>query len=60
MTVEKRFKERYKSGDTPWDAGQPDFNLIETSKPTQGLVVPDAETVGTTSASIRIKVIGDR
>ena len=29
MTVEERYKERYKSGDTPWDVGQPDFNLIE-------------------------------
>jgi methyl halide transferase len=25
MTIE----ERYKAGDTPWDVGQPDFNLIE-------------------------------
>jgi len=35
MTVEERYKERYKSGDTPWDAGRPDFNLIEvvTQKP---------------------------
>ena len=30
MSIEKRFRERYKSGDTPWDAGKPDFNLIET------------------------------
>ena len=30
MTIEKRYKNRYKSGDTPWDAGRPDFNLIET------------------------------
>jgi 2-polyprenyl-3-methyl-5-hydroxy-6-metoxy-1,4-benzoquinol methylase len=30
MTIEKRFRDRYKSGDTPWDAGKPDFNLIET------------------------------
>ena len=29
MKNEARFRERYKSGDTPWDAGQPDFNLIE-------------------------------
>lgn len=29
MTVEKRYGERYKSGDTPWDVGRPDFNLIE-------------------------------
>jgi len=35
MTMEDRFKERYKSGDTPWDIGQPDFNLLEvvTKKP---------------------------
>jgi len=30
MTIEKRYKNRYKSEDTPWDAGRPDFNLIET------------------------------
>jgi SAM-dependent methyltransferase len=30
MTVEERYRDRYKSGDTPWDVGQPDFNLIET------------------------------
>jgi SAM-dependent methyltransferase len=30
MTIEDRYRERYKSGDTPWDVGQPDFNLIET------------------------------
>lgn len=30
MTIEERYRERYKSGDTPWDAGRPDFNLIET------------------------------
>ena len=29
MTVEERYRKRYKSGDTPWDVGQPDFNLIE-------------------------------
>lgn len=35
MTIEKRYSKRYKSGDTPWDVGQPDFNLIEvvTEKP---------------------------
>jgi len=30
MTLEKRFKERYKAGDTPWDIGKPDLNLIQT------------------------------
>jgi hypothetical protein len=32
MTIEDRYK---RSGDTPWDIGQPDFNLIEvvTKKP---------------------------
>ena len=30
MAEENRFKERYKAGDTPWDIGQPDFNLIQT------------------------------
>ena len=29
MTVEEEYRERYKSGDTPWDFGKPDFNLIE-------------------------------
>lgn len=29
MSLEDRFKERYKSGDTPWDIGKPDFNLLE-------------------------------
>ncbi len=35
MTIEERYRERYKSGNTPWDVGQPDFNLIEvvTQKP---------------------------
>jgi methyl halide transferase len=35
MTMEDRFRERYKSGDTPWDIGKPDFNLLEviTGKP---------------------------
>jgi ubiquinone/menaquinone biosynthesis C-methylase UbiE len=30
MSFEDRFKERYKTGDTPWDIGKPDFNLTET------------------------------
>ena len=30
MTAEERFKKRYESGDTPWDIGKPDFNLIQT------------------------------
>ncbi len=29
MTVEERYRERYQSGDSPWDIGQPDFNLID-------------------------------
>ena len=29
MSVEEQFKERYKSGNTPWDIGEPDFNLIQ-------------------------------
>ena len=37
MTVEEHYRQRYKSGDTPWDVGRPDFNLIEvvTNKPIQ-------------------------
>ena len=30
MSVKNRFKERYKTGNIPWDIGKPDFNLIET------------------------------
>jgi methyl halide transferase len=30
MATEERFKKRYESGDTPWDIGKPDFNLIQT------------------------------
>ncbi len=30
MTAEEPFKRRYESGDTPWDLGKPDFNLIQT------------------------------
>jgi SAM-dependent methyltransferase len=30
MPAEERFKERYASGDTPWDIGKPDINLIQT------------------------------
>ena len=30
MAEENHFKERYKTGDTPWDIGKPDFNLIQT------------------------------
>jgi len=30
MTAEEHFKKRYESGDTPWDIGKPDFNLIQT------------------------------
>jgi len=29
MKAEDKYKERYKSKDTPWDIGKPDFNLIE-------------------------------
>jgi 2-polyprenyl-3-methyl-5-hydroxy-6-metoxy-1,4-benzoquinol methylase len=43
MTIEERYRERYKSGDIPWDIGQPDFNLIEvvTLKPVRGCKVLD-------------------
>jgi methyl halide transferase len=30
MTVEESYKNRYEAGDTPWDIGKPDFNLIQT------------------------------
>ena len=29
MSVEDSYRERYKKGNTPWDLGKPDFNLIE-------------------------------
>jgi SAM-dependent methyltransferase len=29
MTVEDRFKQRYQAGNTPWDIGRPDPNLIQ-------------------------------
>src|SRR5437763_8564361 len=28
MTPEDRFRDHYKQGETPWDIGKPDFNLI--------------------------------
>lgn len=30
MTREERFRQRYESGDTPWDIGKPDVNLMQT------------------------------
>jgi len=30
MAEEDRFKQRYRSGNTPWDIGRPDSNLIQT------------------------------
>ncbi|MGA9755787.1 MAG: methyltransferase domain-containing protein [Desulfobaccales bacterium] len=30
MTAAENFQKRYESGDTPWDIGRPDFNLIQT------------------------------
>jgi SAM-dependent methyltransferase len=35
MSLKQRYGDRYKAGDTPWDVGKPDFNLIEvvTSHP---------------------------
>ena len=29
MSVEEGYRERYCSGNTPWDVGKPDFNLID-------------------------------
>ena len=30
MTLKDRFKKRYEAGDTPWDIGKADINLIQT------------------------------
>ncbi|SFG09286.1 Tellurite resistance protein TehB [Desulfotomaculum arcticum] len=30
MMIEEGYKKRYKAGDTPWEIGKPDFNLIQT------------------------------
>lgn len=30
MTIEERYRKSYKAGETPWDIGKPDFNLIQT------------------------------
>ena len=29
MSYQERWEERYRTGDTPWDIGRPDFNLID-------------------------------
>ncbi len=64
MAVEERYRERYKSGNTPWDIGQPDFNLSEvvTQKPIRSCKVLDIGC-GTGDNSIwlaqnRFQVIG--
>jgi len=64
MTVEEGYKEKYKSGNTPWDLGQPDFNLIEvvTQRPIPSCKVLDVGC-GTGDNSIwlaqnRFQVIG--
>ncbi len=31
MMIEERYKKRYKTGDTPWDIGKPDFNLVQAA-----------------------------
>jgi SAM-dependent methyltransferase len=43
MTIEKEYRERYKSGDTPWDVGRADFNLIDvvTQRPVPNCKVLD-------------------
>ena len=43
MTEKDLYRKRYKSGDTPWDVGKADFNLIEvvTQKPIPSCKVLD-------------------
>ena len=38
MTIEKGYQQRYKAGNTPWDTGKPDFNLVDivTATPISG------------------------
>jgi SAM-dependent methyltransferase len=38
MSDKERWEERYRTGDTPWDIGRPDFNLIDmvTKRPIPG------------------------
>jgi len=38
MSVKEQYQEKYKAGNSPWDLGQPDFNLIEvvTQRPIAG------------------------
>lgn len=64
MTIEERYRDRYKSGNTPWDIGQADSNLIEvvTKKPILSCNVLDVGC-GTGDNSIwlaqnRFQVIG--
>jgi SAM-dependent methyltransferase len=44
MSKTKRFKERYKSGVTPWDLGRPDANLVEvvSQRPVEPCTVLEA------------------
>ena len=46
MTIEERYRERYKAGDTPWDVGQADFNLIEVVTKTPILSIRKSDLEG--------------
>jgi len=45
MLIEEGYKKRYKAGDTPWDIGKPDFNLIQTVS-TMGIASCKALDIG--------------
>lgn len=58
MTIDERYQKRYETGDTPWDIGRADFNLVQTVT-TMAVTPPakhwiwDAEPETTPSGSLK-------